>query len=112
MVLVIVRTKAMSCISRLEDNAHERVNAFQMSCRTASSLEAFGSLNEYRILSPFRNAYLIASPSMREVMLEYHVLHDLTVSDLRHRAILASVDVEPTQTPSVRRFIHTPKTGR
>ena len=84
----------------------------QISCRTAKSLEAYDSLNEYQNLTSFRNAYLIVSPSMREVMLEYHVLHDLTVSDLRHRAILASVDVEPTQTPSVRRFIHTPKTGR
>ena len=38
---------------------------------------------------------------MSELMLVYHVLHDLTVSDLLHSAVLAGVDVKPVQTASV-----------
>lgn len=34
---------------------------------------------------------------MCELMLVYHTLHDLTVSDLLHGAVLAGVDVEPVQ---------------
>lgn len=49
----------------------------------------------------FRNACLIASPSICEPVLVYRVLHDLAVSDLLHGAVLAGVDVEPVQTPSV-----------
>jgi hypothetical protein len=36
-----------------------------------------------------------------EPMLVYHVPQDLTVGDLLHGAVLASVDVEPVQTTSV-----------
>lgn len=32
---------------------------------------------------------------MSELMLVCHMLHDLTVGDLLHSAILAGVDVEP-----------------
>jgi len=39
---------------------------------------------------------------MSGLMLAYHVLHDLTVSDLLDSAILAGVDVEPVQMLSVR----------
>jgi hypothetical protein len=38
---------------------------------------------------------------MGELVLAYHVMHDLTVSDLLHSAILAGVDVEPVQMLSV-----------
>lgn len=38
---------------------------------------------------------------MSEPVLAYHVLHDLTVSDLLHGAVLAGMDVEPAQTQSV-----------
>lgn len=47
------------------------------------------------------NSCLIVSPAMSELMLVYHVLHDLTVSDLLHSAVLAGVDVKPVQTASV-----------
>jgi hypothetical protein len=33
-------------------------------------------------------------------MLVYHVLHDLTVSDLLHSTVLAGVDVKPVQLAS------------
>jgi hypothetical protein len=38
---------------------------------------------------------------MSEPVLVYHVLHDLTVSNLLHGAVLAGVDVKPVQVLSV-----------
>ena len=38
---------------------------------------------------------------MGELVLACHVLHELTVSDLLHSAVLAGVDVEPVQRLSV-----------
>jgi hypothetical protein len=42
---------------------------------------------------------------MSELVLEYHVLYGLTVSDFLHGAVLAGVDVEPAQTQSVHRIL-------
>jgi hypothetical protein len=60
----------------------------------------YNSLGDYWKLTSlfFHKACLIASPSVGELVLAYHVLHDLTVSDLLDSAILAGVDVEPAQT--------------